>query len=81
MMDTLGESDITEIPLMQVDSIALEKILRWTQKWKDTPQPTLEEIKNKTADSIDSWDEDFLNNMSLNDLYELVKNTFNFTIN
>jgi hypothetical protein len=73
MMDTLGESDITEIPLMQVDSIALEKILRWTQKWKDTIQPTLEEIKNKTADSIDPWDEEFLNNMSLNDLYELVK--------
>lgn len=72
MMETLGESDITEIPLMQVDSIALEKILNWTDHWKNSPQPTLEEIKNKQAETIDPWDEEFLK-MTLNELYELVK--------
>lgn len=72
MLDTLGESDLTEIPLMQVDSIALEKILKWTNHWKNSSQPTLDEIKNKQAETIDPWDEEFLK-MPLNELYELVK--------
>lgn len=75
MMDTLGECDITEIPLIQVDSIALERILRWTDHWKNTPQPTLDDIKNKLAETIDPWDEEFLN-MPLSELYELVSVLF-----
>lgn len=74
MIENLGENDLQQqaIPLLQIDSLALEKILEWTDKWKNTPQPTAEEIKNKTKDSIDPWDEEFLK-MPLRELYELVK--------
>lgn len=34
MLETLGDTDFTEIPLLQVDSLALERILKWTDKWK-----------------------------------------------
>lgn len=82
MIENLGENDLAEIPLLQIDSLALEKILKWTEKktQENTPQPTSEEIKNKTQDSIDPWDESFLK-MPLRDLYELVrKYDLNFTI-
>lgn len=39
---------------------------------QDEPQPTLEEINNKTANSIDMWNQDFLNKLSLQELYDLV---------
>jgi CRISPR/Cas system CMR-associated protein Cmr1 (group 7 of RAMP superfamily) len=39
---------------------------------QDEPQPTLEEINHKTAESINQWDQDFLNEVSLQDLYDLV---------
>lgn len=71
MIESLGESDISEIPLTEIDALSLEKILRWTNKYKNTEQPSLEDIKNKTAESIDQWDEDFLK-MPLRELYDLV---------
>lgn len=73
MIESLGDGDLTEIPLLQIDAISLEKILRWTHKHKGTEQPTSEEIKNKVTESIDQWDEDFLK-MPLRELYDLVAN-------
>lgn len=40
-------------------------------RWQDEPQPSSEEIKDKLADKIDAWDEDFLK-MDLIDLYSLI---------
>lgn len=72
MIESLGESEVNEIPLTTIDSIILEKILKWTDQYKNTEQPTAEQIKNKRADSISQWDEEFLK-MPLRDLYELIK--------
>lgn len=87
MIESLGDGDITEIPLTQIDSMSLEKVLKWTHKNKGTEQPTSESIKNKTSETIDQWDEEFLK-MPLKELYDLVEitlitlitsiNSFNF---
>lgn len=72
MLETLGDQDhIDEIPLLQIDSFTLEKVLTYTEQYQDQPQPTLEEIKNKTADSICEWDEEYLK-MPLTSLYDLI---------
>ena len=71
MIESLGDGDITEIPLIQIDSNSLEKVLKWTHKYKGTEQPTSESIKNKTSETIDQWDEEFLK-MPLKELYDLV---------
>lgn len=72
MCDNLvGESEFTEIPVMTVPTKTLKKIVEWLEKWQDVAQPTLEEVKDKREDTIDSWDEEYLK-MDLQDLYALV---------
>lgn len=71
MLITLDSSDIDEIPLQNVDGVTLEKVVTWLEKHKDEPQPTSDEIKDKTADTIDEWDESFLE-VELQQLYDLV---------
>jgi len=73
MLLTLESVDIDEIPLHNVDSITLEKVIRWLEHHEDESQPTSEEIKDKTADTIDDWDESFLE-VELNQLYDMVRN-------
>lgn len=63
-----------EIPMSNIDGITLEKVLKWIEYHKNEPQPTSEEIKDKTAESIDSWDERFLD-IELDELYDLVIKT------
>jgi hypothetical protein len=77
MIETLTDNDemaiaeLGEIPINNVDGTTLAKVVKWIEHWKNTEQPTPEEIKEKTADSIDRFDEEFLD-MELNELYDLV---------
>ncbi|XP_070492837.1 S-phase kinase-associated protein 1-like [Chironomus tepperi] len=71
MLLTLDSVDIDEIPLHNVDSITLEKVIRWLEHHKNEPQPSSEDIKDKTAETIDDWDESFLD-VELNQLYEMI---------
>lgn len=73
LLDSLGFSfnETTEVPLPNVSTSSLKKVITWMEKWKDTEQPSSEEIKDKLAETIDSWNEDFLK-MELHDLYDLV---------
>lgn len=69
-----GGDMISEIPVVTVTTKTLKKIVEWLEKWQDAAQPTLEEIKQKRDDTIDSWDEEYLK-MDLQDLYALVSDT------
>lgn len=75
MLESIGDDfdESTEVPLENVSSDTLKKIVTWIEHSANIPQPTSEEIKEKTADIIDSWDEDFLK-MELSELYALVRN-------
>lgn len=77
MLEHLGQdSEIdTEIPVPNVTHKTLQRVAKWCEKWKNTPQPTSDEIKDKLADKIDTWDEDYLK-MDLQDLYDLVSISF-----
>ncbi|KAG5684796.1 hypothetical protein PVAND_014009 [Polypedilum vanderplanki] len=74
MIEHIGEGGVENmgaIPLQNVDSKTLEIVIKWIEHHKDNIQPTSEEIKDKTADFIDPWDENFLE-MDLDKLYNLI---------
>lgn len=73
MLDIIGSDldDVPEIPVQNVSTKTLKKVIEWCEKWKDTPQPGNDEIKDKLAETIDSWDETYLK-MEIRDLYDLV---------
>lgn len=72
MLDTIGTtSKDTEIPLNEVKTETLKKIVEWLEHSVDIPQPSAEEIKEKIVESIPQWDQDFLE-MPLAELYDLV---------
>lgn len=80
MLDTIAYSEFdqeNEIPLPNVSTSSLKKIVEWMIQWQDQPQPSSEEIKDKLAETIDAWNEDFLK-MDLNELYDLVSVTLLF---
>lgn len=74
MLDAIGQEfdDSTEVPIQNVSSQTLARVVQWMEHWKDEPQPTSKEIRDKLADKIDSWNEDFLK-IELNELYDLVR--------
>lgn len=72
MLNTIDGSDVDEIPLQNIDSITLDKVVKWLEHHKHEDQPSSEQIKDKTADTIDAWDEEFLD-MELNQLYDMVR--------
>jgi S-phase kinase-associated protein 1 len=61
----------TEVPMPNVSTNSLKKIIEYMEHYQDTPQPSAEEIKDKLAETISTWDEDFLR-MPLQELYDLV---------
>jgi hypothetical protein len=73
LCDTTNESieSPLEIPVQNVSAPILRKVVEWCDHWKETEQPSSEEIKDKTSETIDSWDKTFLH-MELVELYELV---------
>lgn len=71
MMQTLKECDLPDISFERIQLKTFKKILQWTNKYKNTPQLTLEELKKQKDDDIDLWKKEFLA-MPISDLCELV---------
>jgi S-phase kinase-associated protein 1 len=73
LMESLGYEldDNTEVPMPNVTTASLKKVIEYMEHYQDTPQPTSEEIKDKLAETISPWDEEFLK-MPLAELYDLV---------
>ncbi|ALC39670.1 skpB [Drosophila busckii] len=72
-LEDLGdESDNSVLPIPNVTSVILRKVLHWATYHKDDPQQTLEdENKEKRTDDISSWDADFLK-VDQGTLFELI---------
>lgn len=68
-LDTSANQEV--VPLPNVSTNSLKKVIEYIEHYQDTPQPSSEEIKDKLAETICSWDEDFLR-MPLEELYDLV---------
>ncbi|CRK90550.1 CLUMA_CG004254, isoform A [Clunio marinus] len=75
MLEMIGtdsnEDEPLEIPLMNVHSAQLHKIVEWIEHWKDIKHPTNEEIKNMPCKDIDPWNKNFLK-VKIEELYELI---------
>jgi len=74
MLEDLGMEDGEEelIPLPNVNSAILRKVIQWATHHKDDPAPTEEdENKEKRTDDISSWDADFLK-VDQGTLFELI---------
>jgi S-phase kinase-associated protein 1 len=71
-LEHLGTGDDEAIPLPNVNSAILKKVLVWATHHKDDPQPTDDdENKEKRTDDISSWDADFLK-VDQGTLFELI---------
>ncbi|KAH8339962.1 hypothetical protein KR067_003827, partial [Drosophila pandora] len=72
-LEDLGdESDNSVLPLPNVNSVILKKVIHWATYHKDDPQVTEEdENKEKRTDDISSWDADFLK-VDQGTLFELI---------
>lgn len=74
MVDDLGldEGDEEVVPLPNVNSSILRKVIQWATYHKDDPAvPEEEENKEKRTDDISSWDSDFLK-VDQGTLFELI---------
>ncbi|KAK9888080.1 hypothetical protein WA026_000356 [Henosepilachna vigintioctopunctata] len=63
MLEELGidEEDDEVVPLPNVNSAILEKVIEWATYHKDDPPPTEDDqYKEKRSDDICEWDVDFL---------------------
>ncbi|KAK9888079.1 hypothetical protein WA026_000354 [Henosepilachna vigintioctopunctata] len=59
MLEDLGMEEV--IPLPNVNSAILEKVIEWATYHKDDPPPTEDdEYKERRSDDICEWDVDFL---------------------
>lgn len=64
MLEDLGieEDDEEVVPLPNISSTILRKVIQWATYHKDDPAPPpIDHKKETTADDISSWDADFLN--------------------
>lgn len=74
MLEDLGmdEEDEEVVPLPNVNSTILKKVIQWATYHKDDPPPTEDdENKDKRTDDISSWDADFLK-VDQGTLFELI---------
>lgn len=74
MLEDLGmdEDDEEVVPLPNVTSTILRKVIQWASYHKDDPPPQEEdETKEKRTDDIPSWDADFLK-VDQGTLFELI---------
>lgn len=68
----VDENDDTTVPLPNVKSHILRKILQWSQFHKDDPPfRDSEDSKEKRTDDLSLWDADFLN-VDHNTLFEMI---------
>jgi len=74
MLEDLGrdEEDEEVVPLPNVNSTILKKVIQWATYHKDDPPPPEEDDgKDKRTDDISSWDSDFLK-VDQGTLFELI---------
>lgn len=74
MLEDLGmdEEDEEVVPLPNVNSTILKKVIQWATYHKDDPPVTEEDDgKDKRTDDISSWDADFLK-VDQGTLFELI---------
>ncbi|XKL63409.1 hypothetical protein PGB90_005773 [Kerria lacca] len=74
MVDDLGldDNDDEIVPLPNVNSAILRKVIQWaTQHKDDPPPPEDEDNREKRTDDISSWDSDFLK-VDQGTLFELI---------
>ena len=74
MLEDLGMDEDEEevVPLPNVSSTILRKVIQWATYHKDDPTPQEEdETKEKRTDDIPSWDADFLK-VDQGTLFELI---------
>ncbi|CAG2161507.1 unnamed protein product [Oppiella nova] len=74
MLEDLGmdEEDEEVVPLPNVNSTILKKVIQWATYHKDDPPtPDDDENKEKRTDDISSWDADFLK-VDQGTLFELI---------
>ncbi|XP_058060058.1 S-phase kinase-associated protein 1 [Anopheles bellator] len=74
MLEDLGmdEGDDESVPLPNVNSAILRKVLQWATYHKDDPMPVEDDdSKEKRTDDISSWDADFLK-VDQGTLFELI---------
>ena len=74
MLEDLGmdEDDEEVVPLPNVNSTILKKVIQWATYHKDDPPtPDDDENKEKRTDDISSWDADFLK-VDQGTLFELI---------
>uniref|UniRef100_A0A1A9WCG4 Skp1-related protein n=1 Tax=Glossina brevipalpis TaxID=37001 RepID=A0A1A9WCG4_9MUSC len=74
MLEDCGMENVDNaiVPLSNVNSATLRKVLHWANYHKDDPQPTEDhENKEKRTDDISSWDADFLK-VDQGTLFELI---------
>ncbi|XP_067138158.1 S-phase kinase-associated protein 1 [Centruroides vittatus] len=74
MLEDLGMDEDEEevVPLPNVNSVILKKVIQWATYHKDDPLPPEDdENKEKRTDDISSWDADFLK-VDQGTLFELI---------
>lgn len=68
----MSDEDDTIVPLPNVNSVILQKVLQWSNFHKDDPLPTEDdETQAKRSDDISPWDADFLK-VDQGTLFELI---------
>jgi S-phase kinase-associated protein 1 len=76
MLEDLGieEDDQEVVPLPNVNSTILKKVVQWAQYHKDDPPPPGDEEENRErrTDDISQWDQDFLK-VDQGTLFELIQ--------
>jgi len=76
MLETLtGDDPNTPIPANNVRGVILEKIIEWAEHHKDDPDTSDEEeqYKDRRTDDIPKWDQEFLEKMTKEQIYETLQ--------
>lgn len=76
----MDEDDEEVVPLPNVNSAILRKVIQWATYHKDDPPPPEDDDnKEKRTDDISSWDADFLK-VDQGTLFELILVSVHFLI-
>lgn len=67
----ITEGEDAVVPLPNVNSAILQKVLQWANHHKDDPPSIDDDTKEKRTDDISSWDADFLK-VDQGTLFELI---------
>ena len=66
-----GDDNDEAVPLPNVSTNILKKVIEWSTYHKDDPEPKEDDTNEKRSDDISSWDSDFLK-VDQGTLFELI---------